>query len=85
MYLEGKVFFTKILFLIQELHLKLGRQWKVTIFYTFCVKRRIHILKTKIFYETMLIYFARKTCYDYFQAYDVILKCSLFVRMLYSN
>ena len=29
--------------------------------------------------------FARKMCYDYFQAYDVTLICLLFVRILYSN
>ena len=29
--------------------------------------------------------FARKTCYDYFQAHDVTLMCSLFVKILYSN
>jgi hypothetical protein len=28
-------------------HLKLGRQWKVTIFYMFCVKERVHIFNTK--------------------------------------
>jgi hypothetical protein len=33
--------------------------------------------------ETTLEYFAHKTCYDYFQAYDVTLICSLFVRILY--
>jgi hypothetical protein len=51
MYLERKVFFTKILLLVQELHLELGRQWKVTVFYTFCVKRRVRIFKTKNLYE----------------------------------
>jgi hypothetical protein len=29
------------------IHLELGRQWKSTIFYTFCVKRRVCIFKTK--------------------------------------
>jgi hypothetical protein len=29
--------------------------------------------------------FARKMCYDYFQVYDVILICSVLVRILYSN
>jgi hypothetical protein len=35
--------------------------------------------------ETTLENFTRKTCYDYFQAYDIILICSLFVRILYFN
>jgi hypothetical protein len=29
--------------------------------------------------------FTRKTCYDYFQVYDITLICSLFVRILYFN
>jgi hypothetical protein len=29
--------------------------------------------------------FALKTCYDYFQAYDVTLICSILVRILYPN
>ena len=33
--------------------------------------------------ETTLKKFRRKTCYDYFQAYDITLMCSLFVRILY--
>jgi hypothetical protein len=33
--------------------------------------------------ETTLKNFARKTCYDHFQAYDVTLICSLFVRITY--
>jgi hypothetical protein len=36
--------------LILGKHLELGRQWKVTIFYTFCVKRRVRIFKTKNLY-----------------------------------
>jgi hypothetical protein len=35
--------------------------------------------------ETTLENFTRKTCYDYFQAYDITLICSLFVRILYFN
>jgi hypothetical protein len=35
--------------------------------------------------ETTLENFTRKTCYDYFQVYDIILICSLFVRILYFN
>jgi hypothetical protein len=69
-----------------ERHLEFGRQWKVTVFYRFCVKRRVCIFSTKNLYgklEMILENFARKTCYDYFQAYDVILICSLFVRILY--
>jgi hypothetical protein len=31
-------------------HLELGRQWKVTIFYTFCGKRRVRIFNTKNLY-----------------------------------
>jgi hypothetical protein len=34
---------------------------------------------------TTLENFARKTCYDYFQAYDVTLICSPFIRILYSS
>jgi hypothetical protein len=33
--------------------------------------------------KTTLENFARKTCYDYFQAYDITLICSLFVKILY--
>jgi hypothetical protein len=29
--------------------------------------------------------FTHKTCYDYFQVYDITLICSLFVRILYFN
>jgi hypothetical protein len=35
--------------------------------------------------ETTLENFACKTCYDYFQACDMTLICSLFVRILYSS
>jgi hypothetical protein len=35
--------------------------------------------------ETTLENFTRKTCYGYFQVYDIILICSLFVRILYFN
>jgi hypothetical protein len=35
--------------------------------------------------ETTLEYFTRKTCYNYFQVYDITLICSLFVRILYFN
>jgi hypothetical protein len=35
--------------------------------------------------ETTLENFTRKTCYDYFQAYDISLICSLFVGILYFN
>jgi hypothetical protein len=35
--------------------------------------------------ETTLENFTRKTCYDYFQVYDITLICSLFVRILYFN
>jgi hypothetical protein len=31
-------------------HLELGRQWKITIFYTFCIKRRVRIFHTKNIY-----------------------------------
>ena len=31
-------------------HLELGRQWKVTIFYTFNIKRRVRIFNTKNLY-----------------------------------
>jgi hypothetical protein len=33
-----------------DIHLELGRQWKVTVFYTFCVKRRVCIFNTKNLY-----------------------------------
>jgi hypothetical protein len=29
---------------------QLGRQWKVTVFYTFCIKRRVRIFCTKYLY-----------------------------------
>jgi hypothetical protein len=35
--------------------------------------------------EPTLENFIHKTCYDYFQVYDIILICSLFVRILYFN
>jgi hypothetical protein len=35
--------------------------------------------------ETTLEDFTCKTCYDYFQVYDITLICSLFVRILYFN
>jgi hypothetical protein len=35
--------------------------------------------------ETTLEKFARKTCYDYFQTYDVILIGSILIRILCSN
>jgi hypothetical protein len=35
--------------------------------------------------ETLFKNFARKTYYDYFQAYDITLIYSLFVRILYSS
>ena len=35
--------------------------------------------------ETTLENFAHKTCYDYFQAYDVNLICLVLVRILYSD
>jgi hypothetical protein len=35
--------------------------------------------------ETTLTNFASKTCYDYFQVYDITLICILFVRILYFN
>jgi hypothetical protein len=35
--------------------------------------------------ETTLKNFALKTCYDYFQAYDVTLICPVLVRILHSN
>jgi hypothetical protein len=35
--------------------------------------------------ETTLKNFIPKTCYDYFQAYDITMICSLFVRILYFN
>jgi hypothetical protein len=31
-------------------HLELGRQWEVTVFYTFCIKRRVCIFNTKNLY-----------------------------------
>jgi hypothetical protein len=70
---------------IHAYHLELGRQWKVTVFYTFCVNRRVRIFNIKIPIETTLENFTRKTCYDYFQAYDITLIFSLFVRVLYFN
>jgi hypothetical protein len=42
-------------------------------------------LTLKICMETTLKNFTRKMCYDYFQAYDITLICSLFVRIPYSN
>jgi hypothetical protein len=35
---------------LMVLHLELGRHWKVTVFYTFCVKRRVRIFNTKNLY-----------------------------------
>ena len=35
--------------------------------------------------EMILENFTRKTCYDYFQAYDMTLICSQFVKILYFN
>jgi hypothetical protein len=68
-----------------EIHLELGKQRKVTVFYIFYIKRRIRIFNTKNLYGNNTNNFVRKTCYDYFQAYDVTLICSILVRILYSN
>jgi hypothetical protein len=35
--------------------------------------------------ETTLENFARKTCYNYFQAYDVTFICSVLIRIPHSN
>jgi hypothetical protein len=67
------------------LHLELGRQWKVIVFHMYFVNRRVCIFNTKICMEMALENFTRKMCYDYFQAYDITLICSLFVRILYFN
>jgi hypothetical protein len=32
------------------MHLELRRQWKLTVFYTFCVKRKVRIFNTKNLY-----------------------------------
>jgi hypothetical protein len=32
-------------------HLELGRQWKGTVFYTFCVKKRVRIFNTRNLYR----------------------------------
>jgi hypothetical protein len=51
----------------REQHLKLRTQWKITIFYMFCIKRRVCIFLTlKLCMETTLENFARKTCNGYF-------------------
>jgi hypothetical protein len=33
-----------------HIHLELGRQWKIIVFYTFCVKGRVRIFNTKNLY-----------------------------------
>jgi hypothetical protein len=40
-------------------HLELGRQWKVTFFNTFSIKRKVHIFNTKICMEATFENFAR--------------------------
>jgi hypothetical protein len=42
-----KKFFDIRIHLIWHLHLVLGRKWKVTIFYTFCVKTKVRIFNTE--------------------------------------
>jgi hypothetical protein len=62
------------------MHLELGRQWKVINFHMYFVNRRVRIfLRLKICMETTLENFIRKTCYDYFQLYDITLIYSLYV------
>jgi hypothetical protein len=51
---------------LKFLHLELGRQWKVTIFYTFCVKRRICIFNTKYLNGNDTRKLRTKTCDGYF-------------------
>jgi hypothetical protein len=41
-----------------RVHFELGRQWKVTVLYTFCVKKRFTFLTLKICMETTLKVFA---------------------------
>jgi hypothetical protein len=50
----------------------------------FAKKEGFAFLILKICIETTLENFVHKTCCNYFQAYDVTLICSLFVRILYS-
>jgi hypothetical protein len=42
----------------KHLHLELGRQWKVTVFYMICVKGRVRIFNTKNLYGNN----AKKLC-----------------------
>jgi hypothetical protein len=66
-------------------HLEFGKQWKVTVFYIFYIKQGFAFFILKIYTETILKNIARKTCYDNFQVYNVILICSILVRILYSS
>jgi hypothetical protein len=77
--------YSSVLPLDLDTHLELGKQQKVTVFYIFYVKRRFAFLILKIYTETTLENFACKTCYNYIQAYDVILICLILVKILYSN
>jgi hypothetical protein len=51
--------------------------------HVFRKKKGFAFLTLKICMETIVENFTHKTCYDYFQAYDITLICSLFVRILY--
>jgi hypothetical protein len=49
------------------------------------IKEGFVFLTLKIYMKTTLENFTQKMCYDYFQAYDITLICSLFVKILYFN
>jgi hypothetical protein len=65
----------------------ISRTWKVMENNRFptrvASKEGFAFLTLKICMETRLENFTYKTCYDYFQAYDITLICSLFLRILY--
>jgi hypothetical protein len=50
----------------KDIHLKLGKQWKITVFYMFSIKKWFAFLILKLCIEMTLENFAGKTCYDYF-------------------
>jgi hypothetical protein len=66
-----------------------SRTWKAMesncFLYILRKKEGFVFLTLKICMETTLENFTRKTCYDYFQAYDIPLICSLFIRIIYFN
>jgi hypothetical protein len=62
-------------------HLKLGKQWKRTVFYTFCVKGRIFIFNTKNLYENDTI----KLCTQNVQWLLLNIKCSFDMFTTYKN